>query len=197
MASQEVDINGEDVGLESIANAAVAEGVETEKCVVAQYRTTLEQKEKFIKHLDSSELNYIPCEWVIDIADESNGWFYGTAYHYDDTTQMLHVMVPDKMNPTFDGSVQLDHRTVHLVECVDNVSDALFNKIVRDSIVKVRWEVEWFEEAAPVEGQSPGGTSLAAQGRWVLSTARYFIRMANQLLVEDEGFGQVTYFSSW
>jgi hypothetical protein len=28
-----------------------------------------------------------------------------------------------------------------------------------------------------------------AQGRDILSTARYFVRMANQLLVEDEGFG--------
>ena len=46
---------------------------------------------------------------VIDVDDvyndESNGWFYATAYHYNDQTQMLHVMVPDKENPTFDGKV--------------------------------------------------------------------------------------------
>jgi hypothetical protein len=28
------------------------------------------------------------------------------------------------------------------------------------------------------------------KGRWILSSARYYIRMANQLLVEDENFGQ-------
>jgi len=80
-------------------------------------------------------------EWVIDIADESSGWFYGTAYHFDDTTRMIHVMVPDKHNPTFDGHVLLDYRTVHLIECVDGKTDALFNKIVRESIIKIRWYV--------------------------------------------------------
>ena len=52
---------------------------------------------------------------------------------------MLHVMVPDKENPSFDGHVLLDHRTVHLIECADGKSDALFNKIVRDSIIKVKF----------------------------------------------------------
>jgi hypothetical protein len=129
-----------------IVDSAVADGVQDEKCVVAIYRTTIEQKEKFKKHLLTCPRNYIPIEWVIDIADESNGWFYGTAYHFDDTTQMLHVMVPDKENPSFDGNVFLDYRTVHLVECVDGISEALFNKIVRNSVVKVRWELQWFEE---------------------------------------------------
>ena len=33
--------------------------------------------------------------------------------------------------PLFTGDVLLDHRTVHLLECVDKKSEALFNKIVR------------------------------------------------------------------
>lgn len=105
-------------------------------------------------------------------------------------------MVPDKISPTFDGYVQLDFRTVHLIECVDGKSDALFNKIVRDSIIKVRWELEWFEEVALDEHH----TSLAhpaqhhdgeagAKGKWVPSVARYYIRIANQLLVEDDESG--------
>ena len=76
-----------------IVDSAIADFVQDEKCVVAIYRTTVEQKEKFKEHLKTCPRNYIPIEWVIDIADESNGWFYGTAYHFDDTTQMLHVMV--------------------------------------------------------------------------------------------------------
>jgi hypothetical protein len=129
--------------------------------------------------LQGCDKTEVPVEWVIDIADESNGWFYGTAYHYNDKTMMLHVMVPDKLNPVFDGFVPLDHRTVHLIECVDKTTDALFNKIVRDSVVKVRWEVEWFEE-----GEDEN------QGRWIKSTARFLVRIANQLLVEDENFGE-------
>lgn len=167
---------------------AIAEGVEDEKCVVSQYRTSAKQKQALQTVLESNDIKHIPIEWVIDIADESNGWFYGTAYHFDDVTQMLHVMVPDKQTPSFDGHVPLDHRTVHLIECVDGQTDALFNKIVRDSVVKVRWEVEWFEEGAGTEPQVEGYND-GPQGRWVSSIARYFIRIANQLLVEDEDFG--------
>lgn len=165
---------------ESYAEQAIAPGVESEKCVIAAYRTSESQVKAFQKHLETCDKSSIPLEWVIDIADEQNGWFYGTAYHYDDRQMLLHVMVPDKHNPTFDGFVPLDHRTVHLIECIDKKTDALFNKIVRESVVKVRWEVEWYEEQAEGEGD----------GRWILSTARFLVRIANQLLVEDEDFGQ-------
>lgn len=127
----------------SIVDASIAENVEDEKCVVAQYRTTKQQKQLFMQHIENCDRCEIPIEWVIDIADESNGWFYATAYHFDDINQTLHVMVPDKLNPTFDGQVQLDYRTIHLIECVDGKTDALFNKIVRDSVLKIKWDVDW------------------------------------------------------
>ena len=164
--------------------SACQEGVEDEKCVVAQFRTTIEQRILFAKHLSTCTRDRIPIEWVIDIADEINGWFYGTAYHYDDITQMLHVMVPDKQNPRFDGNVLLDYRTVHLIECVDGQTDALFNKIVRDSVVRVRWEVDWFEENAHGENIMVGAPDQG--GRWLQSCARYYIRIANQVLVDDD-----------
>jgi hypothetical protein len=170
--------------------AAVKDGVEDEKCVVAQYRTTAKQKHALVHHLASCQKTSVPTEWVIDIADESNGWFYGTAYHYDDTTQMLHVMVPDKENPTFDGHVLLDHRTVHLIECVDGKTDALFNKIIRDSVIKVKWDVEWFEESE--DGLGDAEAVDGTNGTWISSSARYYIRIANQLLVEDKDLGQET-----
>jgi len=174
----------------STAHKAVVENVEKEKCVVAQYKTTTAQKEAFQSLLkETDNLSKIPVEWVIDIADEANGWFYGTAYHYNDKTNMLHVMVPDKLNPSFDGEIPLDHRTVHLVECVDGKSEALFNKIVRDSVTKIRWDLEWFEEGVGTEKQSPE-LDDSPEGRWVKSIARYYIQIANQLLVEDEDFGQ-------
>ena len=159
----------------SLVALSIRDRVEDEKCVVAQYRTSVQQKNTFTQLLSTCSRNSVPIEWVIDIADESNGWFYGTAYHFDDSTQMLHVMVPDKENPTFDGHVLLDHRTVHLIECADGKSDALFNQIVRDSVIKVKWEVEWFDEAED-------GTT----GSWIRSSARYYIRIANQILVKDD-----------
>lgn len=170
----------DDVISNSIADLSIADHVEDEKCVVAQYRTTKHQKFTFMKHLENCDRSEIPIEWVIDIADESNGWFYATAYHFDDINQTLHVMVPDKQNPTFDGSVQLDYRTIHLIECVDGKTDALFNKVVRDSVLKIKWDLEWFEEDESKDKQ------VEATGRWVQSTARYYIRIANQLLVEDK-----------
>mmetsp|Transcript_28461 Transcript_28461/g.40530 ORF Transcript_28461/g.40530 Transcript_28461/m.40530 type:complete len:455 (-) Transcript_28461:545-1909(-) len=178
------------VGVRSIVLACIAENVEDEKCVVAQYRTTAAQKEEFRKHLADHDKNHVPIEWVIDIADESNGWFYGTAYHFDDSTQMLHVMVPDKVSPSFDGNVLLDHRTVHLIECVDGKTDALFNKIVRDSVIKVKWDVEWFEEVEDGAVAQDWGTTEGLVGNWIFSAARYYIRIANQLLVEDKDSGQ-------
>lgn len=167
---------------DSLAQRAAAESAVNEKCVVAQFRTSPEQREIFATHLKSCNSSAIPIEWVIDVADESNGWFYGTAYHFDDKTQMLHIMVPDKVNPSFDGSVQLDHRMVHLVECVDGKTDALFNKIIRDSITKVKWEVEWFEEGL---GDTKFDNDSEVVGRWISSVARYYLRIANQILVED------------
>lgn len=170
----DLDDGGNEFG--SLVDAAVGEGVENEKCVVSQYRTTPQHKQLFQNLLRNNSREDVPIEWVIDIADESNGWFYATAYSFDDLNQTLYVMVPDKVNPTFKGNVQLDHRTVHLIECVDQKSMALFNKIVRDSVIKIKWDVEWFEEAEDGQGE----------GSWIPSSARYFIRMANQLLVEDK-----------
>ena len=97
---------------------------------------------------------------------------------------MLHVMVPDKLNPSFDGEVLLDYRTVHLIECVDGKTEALFNKCVRDSIVKVKWDLEWFEED-PTAPLPDGSAADAVPGKWVKSCARFYIRTANQILVED------------
>jgi hypothetical protein len=162
--------------------AAMKDGVDEEKCVVATYKTTAKELTIFKEHVASCpKSTYIDVEWVIDIADESNGLFYGTAYHYNDVTNMLHVMVPDNSNPSFDGEVLLDCRTVHLIECVDKKTDALFKKIVRDSVSKIKWDVEWLEE-----------NENGSAGNWTLSCARYFIRIANQLLVEDKDNGQQT-----
>ena len=63
---------------------------------------------------------------------------------------------------------------------MDGKTDALFNKIVRESVVKVRWEVDWFEEDAPVDN-----AILPEQGgRWPQSCARYYLRIVNQVLVD-------------
>lgn len=161
----------------SLVDKAIAEGIEQENCVVKDYRTTEDMKSDFVELLKTCNREAIPIEWVIDIADESNGWFYATAYHYNDITQMLHVMVPDKINPTFDGSVQLDYRTVHLIECIDLKSLALFNKIIRDSIVKVKWDIEYFDDNII-------GEVGAEEKKWHRAIARYFIRMSNQLLIK-------------
>ena len=171
-------LNGDDLDNfdvdESLVESCIKKGVEDEKCVVAQYRTTYRQKYDFENYLTTCKKNEIPIEWIIDIADETNGWFYGTAYHFDDTTHMLHVMVPDKQNPSFDGRVLLDHRTVHLIECVDGKTDALFNKIIRDSVMRIKWEVDWFEED-PQAADSSRGTWIPSSARYVLHSLGNFI----------------------
>ena len=66
--------------LRSIVMSAIADNVEEEKCVVAQYRTTVSQKEDFKQYLNSCDKNRVPIEWVIDIADESNGNLIGNFF---------------------------------------------------------------------------------------------------------------------
>ena len=66
--------------LRSIVMSAIADNVEEEKCVVAQYRTTVSQKEDFKQYLNSCDKNRVPIEWVIDIADESNGNLIGKFF---------------------------------------------------------------------------------------------------------------------
>lgn len=167
--------------MQSLVDAAIRDGVEAEKCVVGQHRTTSDQKNTFMEHIRHYTRTRIPIEWVIDIADETSGWFYGTAYYYNDVDRTIHVMVPDKLNPTYSGDVPLDHRTVHFIECVDGKTDALFNKIVRDNVVKVRWEVEWLED----DISEDGADSEPIPSHWTRSFARYYIQMTNQILVED------------
>lgn len=77
-------------------------------------------------------------EWIIDICDEQNGWFIGTAYAYMEKVGdngkvqgFLHVVVPDQNNPTWSGNVQVEYRSLRLLECCDKPSQALFTEIVR------------------------------------------------------------------
>ena len=76
---------------------------------------------------------------------------------------------------------------MHLIECVDGKTDALFNKIVRDSFTKVKWEVDWFEEDGGAGQSTEADTKGVTQGvgKWSSSMARYYVRIANQLLLED------------
>jgi len=57
----------------------------------------------------------------------------------------------------------------------------------------VRWELDWFEAVEEVTGVLPDKgleeNYMNIPGRYIRSVARYFVRMANQLLVEDENFG--------
>ncbi len=59
-------------------------------------------------------------------------------------------------------------------------------------MIKVKWDVEWFEENTEGGQDWSAGGADGSNGSWVSSSARYYIRIANQLLVEDKDFGQET-----
>jgi hypothetical protein len=167
----------------SLLEKSLSSAALSDRCLVPQYRTSAQQQRALSSLLQQHSTDALPVEWVVDIADESNGWFYGTVYHYNEKNKTLHVCVPDKENPTFDGQVQLDHRTVHLIECVDGRTDALFNQIVRDSMVKCKWLVDWFEEGAGNERLN--NDDEQAVGKWSHTVAKYYFQMTNQIMVED------------
>lgn len=76
--------------LQSLVESSIRDGVEFEKCVVAQYTTTVEQKLGFEKHLSTCSNDRIPIDWVIDIADETNGCKY---YHVVVYTVVVDVKI--------------------------------------------------------------------------------------------------------
>jgi hypothetical protein len=67
----------------SLLDECSSEAAENEKCKVSNYRTTAEQRRAILKQMITSDRKHFPIEWVIDIADESNTWFFGTAYGWN------------------------------------------------------------------------------------------------------------------
>lgn len=57
-------MNDQSSQMQSLAALSIKAGVEDEKCLVTQYRTTLEQKNIFRDHLATCPKNKIPIEWV-------------------------------------------------------------------------------------------------------------------------------------
>lgn len=154
-------------------------------CIIPQYATLKTHVLKFYNLLGKvSDKTVIPIEWIVDVADESNCWFFGTAYSYNDAANTINVMVPDRNNPVFEGNIILDSQLVRLVECVDSYSAALFNKVVRDSMIKVRWQLEWFDGDLDYSAFS----TSCSRGRWMLATAHYYIKFTKQLLIESPDF---------
>jgi len=51
--------------MESLVDLSIKDGVELEKCVVAQHRTSIDQKAEFASHIKGCPRNKIPIEWVI------------------------------------------------------------------------------------------------------------------------------------
>lgn len=72
--------------LHSVLDAALADGVELEKCVISALKTAPHQKEALLQLVIDNGREELPLEWVIDIADEKNGWFIGTAYEWRGAT---------------------------------------------------------------------------------------------------------------
>ncbi|GMH85267.1 hypothetical protein TrVE_jg13628 [Triparma verrucosa] len=157
--------------------------------------TSMEQVDSFCALLQTAESRagsrspsspfpalQIPVEWIIDICDEQNGWFIGTAYAYMEKVGdngkiqgFLHVVVPDNSNPTWSGNVQVEYRSLRLLECCDKSSQALFTEIVRGSLVPIDWHVEWCDT-------EDGGEEEEEEAFFTEGEAVYLIRLMNSLI---------------
>ena len=93
-------------------------------------------------------------------------------------------MVPDQNNPTWSGNVQVEYRSLRLLECCDEPSQALFTEIVRESLVPVDWHVEWCD---PVPIEEEEDEAFFTEGEAV-----YLIRLMNSLICHpiDESSGK-------
>ncbi|KAH8096395.1 hypothetical protein JL720_3766 [Aureococcus anophagefferens] len=122
----------------------------------------------------SSEGAAVPVEWVVDVADNNLNWFIATAYSFDDAASTVRVAIPDREEPDWEGDLPLDHRTIHLIECCDDASAALYKHVVAAATVPVAWRVEW-----ALDGDDDRPAAGAA------GTARYYGRLSNVVYVGD------------
>lgn len=139
----------------------------------------------------------LPIEWVVDVADNNLNWFIATAYSYDDNAKTLRVAIPDQNEPEYfhsaslisfyllsflirwEGDLPLDHRMVHLIECCDGKSLALYKHVTSVTTCEVRWRVSWWIES---EENADGGY-------WKDGVARLLGRLSNLLYVLPDGAG--------
>ncbi|KAH8069520.1 hypothetical protein JL721_5824 [Aureococcus anophagefferens] len=122
----------------------------------------------------SSEGAAVPVEWVVDVADNNLNWFIATAYSFDDAASTVRVAIPDREEPDWEGDLPLDHRTIHLIECCDDASAALYKHVVAAATVPVAWRVEW-----ALDGDDDRPAAAAA------GTAKYYGRLSNVVYVGD------------
>jgi hypothetical protein len=118
----------------------------------------------------------LPVEWVVDVADSNLNWFIATAYSFDDAASTVRVAIPDREEPQWEGDLPLDHRTIHLIECCDEESAALYKHLVSKATAAINWRVEWWFE----------GDGGDAGGKWFAGTAKYYGRLANVIHVASE-----------
>ncbi|CAN0037399.1 unnamed protein product, partial [Sphacelaria rigidula] len=119
---------------EALLDALIAEAGQGTKSA----RGDVDNSDVGIRH---GVVDSLPVEWVVDIADKDNDWFVATAYAYNDTKKMVHVMVPDNADPTWEGDIPLNPIVLRLLECCDGRSMALFKQVVRDSALEIDWSV--------------------------------------------------------
>ncbi|CAM9353620.1 unnamed protein product [Chrysoparadoxa australica] len=144
-----------------------------------ELRTSPEEEKALKALLQKGDKSHdLKCLWVVDVADESDDWFIATGYSFNDDKQTVHVMVPDSENPVWEGDIPLDCRALHLLECCDPYSTALFKQIVKDSAVEVDWEVT----VASLAEQKDGGAAAVSAG-----VVNLFLPMGGYVVMQEAG----------
>jgi hypothetical protein len=154
----------------------------------------------------------IPVEWVVEVQMSEietssgshnaryseDGWVIATACGFDERTGALNVAVPDRQDPSWEGSVLAVGRElcspgsnrVRLVECCDSAEEnpaswALYSTLLRANLVRVDWPLEWVRV-----GDGRGGNIRASAGEdagkcagvALSGRAEWFSRITNQML---------------
>ena len=128
----------------------------------------ISEKEASSLRQHAGENTTIQVEWVVDVADNNLNWFVATAYSIDTVRRVLRVAIPDRDEPTWEGDLPLDPKTIHLLECCDSKSIALYKQCCREGSIKCKWTVEW-----------------CIDGAWFSGEALYYGRLANVVYCSD------------
>ena len=128
----------------------------------------ISEKEASSLRQHAGDATTIQVEWVVDVADNNLNWFVATAYAIDTVRRVLRVAIPDRDEPTWEGDLPLDPKTIHLLECCDSKSVALYKQCCREGSIKCKWIVEW-----------------CIDGAWFNGEALYYGRLANVVYCSD------------
>ncbi len=145
---------------------------------------------------DESSINRIEEDYLDDVDDIDSlyEWESEVSVEVFNCAQSLSRYLSSSSTTNtaaYRGIIPLDSRVVRLVSCRDVYSMPLFNVIVRDSVCRIYWEVDWFDPINTITTTtaSTSSNSVVSRGR---PSREHIYHSSDEELVSLDGDETVT-----